>query len=144
MGFRQISLKTSKFLLLLGKTKSSICFNPSTNFNLCDLFLYRIVMEDPVLNLGTTAQESQLFSFSKYTVDLWTITHVHQIFSSVGCVTDCSCIETINPIYYFVFFFFFRSPVKQMNMTSHRQVHFTTFFLSFTFVRSDLLFIFNC
>jgi len=41
------------------------------------------MMEDPVLGMSTTQQEKQLFTFSKYAVDLWYITHVHQIFTTV-------------------------------------------------------------
>jgi len=41
-------------------------------------------MEDPVLGMGTTPLHSAFYSFSDYVVDLWTITHVHQLFCSIG------------------------------------------------------------
>ncbi|CAK8684815.1 unnamed protein product [Clavelina lepadiformis] len=43
-----------------------------------------IKMDDPVLGLGTIPHNCLLFSYSTYTVDLWTITHVHQIFTTIG------------------------------------------------------------
>nr|XP_026692602.1 WD repeat-containing protein 97-like isoform X1 [Ciona intestinalis] len=43
-----------------------------------------IKLDEPVIGLSTTPNHSHLHSFSSYAVDLWSITHVHQLFTTIG------------------------------------------------------------
>ena len=44
----------------------------------------RITTKGPVLGLGTIIGKDSLYSFSCKNLDLWTINHVHSVFTTVG------------------------------------------------------------
>lgn len=47
-------------------------------------FISRVETDEPNEGLGTVPEIGHLFSYSSYAVDLWSISHIHQIFTSIG------------------------------------------------------------